>query len=65
MTKQSIKIKKQDVWENRVKIAYEQQQLCKRNFNIFKNETANVIERYEKWLEREGMEPLINLNQYK
>lgn len=64
MTSQVI-LKKRDHWENQVKIAYEQSQLCKRNFHIFDENTKDVLKRYEAWLQRHKLEPTINLNHYK
>jgi hypothetical protein len=65
MTKATILQNKRDKWENQIKIAKEHQDLCMKNFHMYKNETSKVITRYEKWLERNAMEALLNLNQYK
>ena len=59
-----VLLKKQEAWENKVRIAAEHERLIKANFNLFHTDTQNVIRRYKQWLERNKMESVINLNQY-
>lgn len=59
-----VLLKKQEVWESKIRIAAEHERLIKNNFNLFHSDTQKVIERYKRWLDRNKMEPVINLNQY-
>lgn len=54
-------IKSQERWENNIRIAQHQAQLMKNNYHIYHSNTANVILRYKKWLERHKMDANMNL----
>ena len=57
--------KRRDSWEKRVKIAYAHVESMRNNFNIYKNESTRILKRYEEWLEKNNVEPLLDLKQYK
>lgn len=65
MTNSIIKQKKRDAWERKVTLAYMHIESAKRNCNIFQVEGTRVLERYKEWLEKNDMEPLMDLNQFK
>lgn len=57
--------RKRDSWEKKIKIAYAHVASLKNNFNIYKNESTRIKERYKEWLKKNDMDPLINFDDYK
>lgn len=65
---QTINLKlqrKRDNWEIQIKAAYMQLESNKRNFNLYQEEKTRIVARYEAWLERNGVQPILNLDYYK
>jgi hypothetical protein len=59
-----VLLKKQEAWENKVRIAAEHERLIKANLNLFISDTKDVVRRYKIFLERNKMESIIDLKQY-
>ena len=57
--------KKRDKWEKKIRIAYAHVESMKNNFNIYENEKTRILERYEKWLKENNVDPILDINSYK
>ena len=58
-------LKKRDAWEKKVRLAFHQREVWKREFDMYTKNYGDVCQRYERWLKRKGMEATFDINQYK
>ena len=58
-------LRMQERWETNIKTTFAQQELAMKKFHRFKKIGADVIGRYEKWLKRNEMISVLNLDYYK
>lgn len=57
--------KRREAWETELRIAAYQKKTLIDNLRIFQNNLSNVLQRYEGWLKRTGVEPQVNLDIYR